>query len=99
MDEKKLRTIISSETKKSIKGELDPLALQVSKEFAKLRQEIGDLEDSFTNKVDGLQKSVDAYAKKADTYMQEMLALPHKVDRIERWVMKIAEETGVKLVA
>lgn len=99
MDEKTLRKIVSAETKKSVKGEIDPLATYIVKEFAELRKEISGLNDDFSNKVDLLQKSVDAYAKKADGYMQEMLALSHKVDRLERWIMKIAEETGVKLVA
>ena len=31
--------------------------------------------------------------------MQEMLALGHKVDRLEQWIMKVAEATGVKLIA
>lgn len=43
--------------------------------------------------------SVDAYAKKAETYMQEMLALAHKVDRHEQWIMKVAQASDVKLVA
>jgi hypothetical protein len=32
-------------------------------------------------------------------YMQEMLALGHKVDRLEQWILKVAEATGVKLSA
>jgi hypothetical protein len=31
--------------------------------------------------------------------MQEMLEIAHKVDRPEQWIMKVAEATGVKLVA
>jgi hypothetical protein len=46
-----------------------------------------------------LTNAVDGYAKQSEIYMQEMLALAHKVDRLERWIMKIAESTGVKLVA
>lgn len=44
-----------------------------------------------------LQSSVDAYAKKADTYFQEMLMLARKVDRLEKWILQIAEKTGVSL--
>lgn len=44
-----------------------------------------------------LVNAVDAYAKQADDYMQEMLALSHKVDRLERWINQIAAKTGVKL--
>ena len=30
-------------------------------------------------------------------YHEELLALGHKVDRLERWIHQIAQETGVKL--
>lgn len=46
-----------------------------------------------------LTNSVDAYAKQAETYMQEMLALGNKVDRLEQWILKVAEATGVKLAS
>lgn len=46
-----------------------------------------------------LTNAVDAYAKQSETYMQEMLALGHKVDRLEQWILKVAEATGVKLSA
>jgi len=77
-------------------------AKTAKKLFTYLDQEFGDLRKEVSkigSGQDSLQKAVDGYAKQADTYMQEMLALSHKVDRIERWVHKIAEETGVKLVA
>lgn len=44
-----------------------------------------------------LQTSVDAYAKKADTYFKEMVALTHKVDRHEKWLLQIAGKLGMKL--
>lgn len=44
-----------------------------------------------------LQTSVDAYAKKADTFFEEMVALSHKVDRHEKWLLQLAEKLGVKL--
>lgn len=44
-----------------------------------------------------LTNAVDAYAKQTETYMQEMLALGNKVDRLEQWILKVAEATGVKL--
>jgi len=46
-----------------------------------------------------LTNAVDAFAKQSETYMQEMLALGHKVDRLEQWILKVAEATGVKLSA
>ncbi|PIZ89659.1 MAG: hypothetical protein COX89_00340 [Candidatus Nealsonbacteria bacterium CG_4_10_14_0_2_um_filter_37_10] len=44
-----------------------------------------------------LETAVDTYAKKADTYFQEMVALTHKVDRLEKWVLRIAKKIGMKL--
>ncbi|MBI4159821.1 hypothetical protein HY504_01510 [Candidatus Wolfebacteria bacterium] len=44
-----------------------------------------------------LQSSVDTYAKKADIYFQEMLMLGKKVDRLEKWILQLAEKTGVHL--
>ena len=44
-----------------------------------------------------LQTSVDAYAQKADTYFQKMVMLSHKVDRLEKWVIQIAEKVEIKL--
>ena len=40
--------------------------------------------DHVDMRFDTLTNAVDAYAKQSETYMQEMLALSHKVDRLER---------------
>lgn len=64
-------------------------------EFSVIKQEIAGVQNS----VDTYAGAVNAFAKQSETYMQGMLMLPYKVDRLERWIMKIAEETGVKLVA
>jgi len=50
------------------------------------------------DEINRLTNAVDAYAKQSETYMQEMLALGNKVDRLEQWILKVAEATGVKLV-
>lgn len=57
------------------------------------------MEENMVTKEDHnrLVNAVDAYAKQAEDYMQEMLALSHKVDRLERWINQIAAKTGVKL--
>lgn len=44
-----------------------------------------------------LQTSIDAYAKRADDYFKEMVALAHKVDRLEKWIQQIAKKIGMKL--
>jgi len=59
-------------------------------DFENFREE---MKKSFSD----LLSAVDSYAKKADTYFQEMVALSHKVDRHEKWIMKIAEKLNVKL--
>ena len=65
----------------------------MQKEFTAVRTEIAEVK---TN-IDTYANSVDAFAKQSETYMQEMLALGHKVDRLEQWILKVAEATGVKL--
>lgn len=75
--------------------EFTKLFKYMQKEFDKINSR---LEQTATKKeLDTLTNAVDAYAKQADTYMQEMLALSHKVDRLERWINQIAEKTGVRL--
>jgi len=44
-----------------------------------------------------LQTAVDGYMVKADKYFQEMLMLAHKVDRLEKWILQLAEKIGVQL--
>jgi hypothetical protein len=50
-----------------------------------------------TESMEALTRAIDAYAKKVDDYVQEMLMLAHKVDRLERWINQLAAKTGVKL--
>jgi len=73
-------------------------------EFTKLFKYMGKEFEKVNNRFDGvdlridhLTNAVDAYAKDVETYMQEMLALGNKVDRLEQWILKVAEATGVKL--
>lgn len=63
--------------------------------FEQVGKQITGLKKDFNN----LQIAVDGYAKKSDTYFQEMVMLAHKVDRMERWILQLAEKTGVQLKA
>lgn len=65
----------------------------MQQEFKAVRNEIAEVKVS----VDQYANAIDAYAKQTEIYMQEMLALGNKVDRLEQWIHKIAEATGVKL--
>jgi uncharacterized coiled-coil DUF342 family protein len=67
----------------------------MQKEFNKINTRLD--ETATKQELNTLTNAVDAYAKQADTYMQELLALSHKVDRLERWINQIAEKTGVRL--
>lgn len=61
--------------------------------FGQVKNDFDDLKKDFNN----LQTSVDVYAHKADGYFQEMVMLSNKVDRHEKWLLKLAEKLGVKL--
>ena len=67
----------------------------VDGKFDEVHKEIKELKESFSI----LQTAVDGYAKRADDYFQEMVMLSHKVDRVERWVLQLAEKVGVQLKA
>ena len=53
--------------------------------------------DETDKKIDLYANAVVSFAKQSEGYMQEMLALGKKVDRLEKWVVQIADATGVKL--
>jgi len=75
---------------------------EFTKLFKYVEKRLDVIEDKIDEKatkqgVDKLSSNVDAYAKKSDDYMQEMLMLAHKVDRLEKWIHTIADKSGVKL--
>ncbi len=75
--------------------ELTKLFAYMQKEFDKVNKR---LEETATKKqVEGLTNTVDGLAGLVRDYQQEMLMLTHKVDRMERWILQLAEKTGVKL--
>ncbi len=73
--------------------EFTKLFKYMQQEFSAVRKDIAGVKEN----IDTYATAVDAYAKQSETYMQEMLALGHKVDRLEQWILKVAEATGVKL--
>jgi len=54
-------------------------------------------EMKLNNLSDIYSRALDAYAKQSETYMQEMLALGNKVDRLERQIEQIAKHLNLKL--
>ena len=76
-----------------MKEDFSELITYLDGKFNKVEVDFVDLKKEFNS----LQTSVDVYAKKADTYFQEMVMLSHKVDRHEKWLLKLADKLGVKL--
>ena len=75
--------------------EFTKLFTHMNKRFDAIEKQ---LENTATKgELNTLTNAVDAYAKQVETYMQEMLALAHKVDRMEKWIHQVAQATGVKL--
>ena len=92
-------------TKQDVQGGVDKsidkfsieLFIYLSAEFNKIDQKFDQRFDETDKKIDLYANAVVAFAKQSETYMQEMLALGKKVDRLEKWVTQIADATGVKL--
>ncbi|MFH0819577.1 MAG: hypothetical protein V1892_00930 [bacterium] len=61
------------------------------------KKDLEELRTELKQDFSDLQSAVDNYAKKADAYFQEMVMLAHKVDRLEKWVLQIAEKIGFQL--
>ena len=53
--------------------------------------------DDIQGSIENLHGTVVDYAEHLDTYAQEMAAMDHKIDRLERYIQIIAEKTGVDL--
>jgi uncharacterized coiled-coil DUF342 family protein len=66
---------------------------EVDEGFAAVSNRIDELKGNFAK----LATAVDAYAKRADTYFQEMVMLTRKLDRLEKWVLQLAEKLHMRL--
>ena len=75
------------------------LVQYLDEKFSKIDIQLEYLKENKVDKSDfnNLLTAVDAYAQKADTYFQEMVMLSHKVDRHEKWHLKVAEKLSIKL--
>jgi len=63
------------------------------------KEDLNKAVENLTTKDDfnKMMTALDNYANKADAYFQEMVALAHKVDRHEKWILQLAEKLGIKL--
>ncbi len=87
------RIFIGINIKNIMNNDFSELIQYLDEKFIDVKKDIGELKINFNN----LTNAVDAYAHKADAYFQEMVALSHKVDRLEKWILEIAEKVGVHL--
>jgi len=53
--------------------------------------------EEMRNEFSNLYSAIDGYAKRCDDYFKEMVALAHKVDRLEKWIHQIAKKIEMKL--
>lgn len=79
-------------------AQLERIAAVVVKGFDRTDKKVESTEASLKAQIDIYARAVDAYAKQAETYMQGMLALGAKVDRLEKQIEQIAEHLHLKLV-
>ncbi len=70
---------------------------QVDNRFNKVDNRIDNLEERFDKRFDGLTNIIDGYAGKLETYAQEMAAMSHKINRLERYIQVLADKAGVDL--
>lgn len=84
-------------TKQDIEDSIDKFSINLFKYLGEEFKKVDHRFDETDKKIDLYANAVVDFAKTSETYMQEMLALGKKVDRLEKWVTQIAEATGVKL--
>ncbi|MEI7918238.1 MAG: hypothetical protein WCH58_02540 [Candidatus Saccharibacteria bacterium] len=72
-------------------------ANQISDKFYDVDKRFDNLEERFDKRIDGLTNIIDGYAGKIDTYAQEMAAMDHKINRLERYIQILADNAGIDL--
>ncbi|HSX29665.1 MAG TPA: hypothetical protein VLE73_03840 [Candidatus Saccharimonadales bacterium] len=80
-----------------IDAQLERIATAVVKNSERTNKKIDTVETNLRVQIDIYARAVDAYAKQSETYMQEMLALGNKVDRLEKQIEQIAAHLNIKL--
>lgn len=81
----------------NIEAQLDRIAAAVVRGFDAQDKKAEQSETAIRKHVDIYARAIDSYASQAETYMQEMLALGQKVDRLERQIEQIAQHLNLKL--
>jgi len=71
--------------------------IEAQKEVFATKEDFLSFKDGYKKDFSDMLTAVDGYAKKADGYFQEMLMLSHKVDRLEKWILQLAQKVGIQL--
>ena len=79
---------------KELKTLVEQLAEFVAEQFVTVRNEIEEVSERKKNDILGV---IDAYAKRADDQWQEYVMLTGQVKRHDRWIRRVAKDTGTKL--
>ena len=69
----------------------------MQKGFADVDKKFEQIEDKLDKRFDLLTNIIDGYASKIDTYAQEMAAMDHKINRLEKYIQVLADKAGVDL--
>ncbi len=71
--------------------------IEAQKEVFATKEDFLSFKDEYKKDFSDMLTAVDGYAKKADGYFQEMLMLSNKVNRLEKWILQLAEKVGIQL--
>ncbi len=71
--------------------------IEAQREVFATKEDFSSFKDEYKKDFSDMLTAVDGYAKKADGYFQEMLMLSNKVNRLEKWILQLAEKTGIQL--
>jgi uncharacterized protein YukE len=91
------KPLAMDERLEKLDSQLERVAAAIVKGFDEAKQDRQAIRDEVKQTIDIYARAVDAYAKQSETYMQEMLALGNKVDRLEKQIEQIAEHLHLKL--
>lgn len=67
------------------------------KYMQEFRAEVDSRFNAHDKRFDDLTGLIDGYASHLDTYAQEMAAMDHKINRLEKYIQVLAEKAGIDL--
>ena len=77
--------------------QINQLTLNMITGFDRASNRADSLETKIDKRIDEVLSIIDGYAGKIDTYAQEMAAMDHKINRLEKYIQVLADKAGVDL--